>query len=228
MDEAVRIIPYEKRFERDLVDICWRTGLMGESLEGTGRFEDRRLFGLLFCLQYPSLRDPCSFVAVAATPEGGERAVGYVLGAADTDAQRRDFRRRMLPRIAARLFLYDWWRHPESFRQALAFRRAERSGPEEEPAARQRLGGPDFPAHLHIDILPERQGKGIGSALMERLLGELKRRGCPGVFLGTSDRNLKALPFYRKLGFELVYQSEPGEFWLGLPAASISMAKRLS
>ena len=238
-----RIRPYEPRFEDDVVEICWRTGLMGESLEGSGRFEDRRLFGLLFCLHYLRFEPETCLVALAprdpGRPEAGDRAVGYVIGTTDTAAQRRDFDRRMVPRIAARLLLYDWWKHPESFRQTLAFARAgARAAEAHGPAGTARggaaegeaLGGPEYPAHLHIDILPEWQGRGLGGRLMAAFLDLLRARGCPGLFLETSDRNLKALPFYRKLGFEAVGDPlavEPGEFWLGLPARSVAMRLRL-
>jgi GNAT superfamily N-acetyltransferase len=226
---SARVIPYERRFEDDLVDICWRTGLMGESLEGTGRFEDRRLFGMLFCLPYTRFEPASCFVALAprdaARPEAGEVAVGYIIGTADTPAQSRNFSRRWVPRIAARLLLYDWWRHPESFRQTLAFaaagRRIEAAG-----GLSPELGGPAYPAQLHIDLLPEWQGRGLGSRLMAAYLGALRGRGCPGVFLETSDRNVKALPFYRKLGFQGAGECPVG-IWKGLPSRSLAFTLTL-
>ena len=48
----ISIRPYKRRFEMDVVDVCRRAGLMGESLEGSGRFGDRRLIGLLWLSQY--------------------------------------------------------------------------------------------------------------------------------------------------------------------------------
>jgi ribosomal protein S18 acetylase RimI-like enzyme len=59
----------------------------------------------------------------------------------------------------------------------------------------------DFPAHLHIDLLPELQGQGFGRQLMRTVLAELHRRGIPGVHLGVSPTNLPARAFYRKIGF---------------------------
>ena len=220
----VQIRPYEARFERDLIDICWRTGLMGESLEGTGRFEDRRLFAMFFCRHYLRFEPESCFVAVASGGEVPvERAVGYIVGTADTAAQHRDFGRRMVPRIAARLALYDSWRHPESFRQTLAFAAAERSI---DRGLAVQLGGPAFPAHLHINLLPEWQGRGQGGRLMDIFLDRLRSLGCPGVFLETTDRNLKALPFYLARGFEVVGEA-PVEVWPGLPAKVVAMALRL-
>ena len=60
----------------------------------------------------------------------------------------------------------------------------------------------DYPAHLHIDLLPEAQGAGWGRALMEGLQDALRAGGSPGVHLGVSARNQRALGFYRHLGYE--------------------------
>jgi ribosomal protein S18 acetylase RimI-like enzyme len=59
-----------------------------------------------------------------------------------------------------------------------------------------------YPAHLHIDLLPVLQGKGVGRAMMNRLLADLRARGVPGVHLGVDARNLRAVGFYEHLGFE--------------------------
>ncbi len=42
----------------------------------------------------------------------------------------------------------------------------------------------EYPAHLHIDLLPETQGQGLGRGLMETLFAELTRRGVRGLHLG--------------------------------------------
>ena len=42
-----------------------------------------------------------------------------------------------------------------------------------------------YPAHLHIDLLERARGRGLGRLLIERLLGELRARGVPGVHLGV-------------------------------------------
>lgn len=220
----IGIRPYEARFEADLVEICWETGFMGESLGHPagfaagcrGRFEDRRLFALIFVLSFPSFDPEACFVAVDDSG-GVERAVGYIVGAADAAAQARHFSRRFVPRIALRLFLHDSWRHPESFRQTLHFLRAAKASP---------FPNPDFPACLHTNLLPVYKGQGLGRRLMETFLAALRGRGVAGVYLETSERNRKALPFYRKLGFELAREEE-AELWEGEPAAALTFVKRL-
>jgi len=256
---GIEVIPYEPRFERDIVDICWETGLMGESLACTGRFEDRRLFAMIFALPWIRFQPEICRVAVAGGADGasgpddsaggaagcrpGRHAVGYIIGTTDTLAEERCFDRYWVPRIAARIATYDWWRHPESARQVMRFNKArdamreatEASSSADAPAVASppsafEPGGPAFPAQLHINIHPEWQGRGLGSRLMASYLAALRERSVPGVFLETSSRNAKALPFYEKLGFHLVEAHEPQtgrELWKGLPATSLTYAMKL-
>lgn len=49
-----------------------------------------------------------------------------------------------------------------------------------------------------------REGEGIGSRLIEKVLEEAQRAGCARLFLVTTNDNLHALGFYQKRGFKLV------------------------
>ena len=60
----------------------------------------------------------------------------------------------------------------------------------------------DYPAHLHIDILPEFQGKGYGRTLMTTFLGRLRDQGVKGVHLNMAKYNVRAGLFYQKMGFQ--------------------------
>ncbi len=59
-----------------------------------------------------------------------------------------------------------------------------------------------YPAHLHIDILPEYQRSGWGGKLINALLNHLKCKGIKGVMLSAGADNKNAGKFYRKHGFE--------------------------
>jgi GNAT superfamily N-acetyltransferase len=59
-----------------------------------------------------------------------------------------------------------------------------------------------YPAHLHIDILPEFQGKGYGKELIGALLEKVKAEGAQGVHLDMVKSNVGARRFYGRLGFE--------------------------
>lgn len=58
-----------------------------------------------------------------------------------------------------------------------------------------------YPAHLHIDIMPEYQRMGLGHKLMNALTIALAEKGVKGVYLIVGKNNLKGVNFYKKYGF---------------------------
>ena len=58
-----------------------------------------------------------------------------------------------------------------------------------------------YPAHLHIDLEPEVQGRGFGGELMRTLLDAQTRAGVPGIHLEVATANLRAIGFYEHLDF---------------------------
>ncbi len=62
----------------------------------------------------------------------------------------------------------------------------------------------DYPAHLHIDLLPEYQQKGIGKQLINTLFKHLESKGVKGVMLSVFVGNKGAINFYQKCGFTKV------------------------
>jgi ribosomal protein S18 acetylase RimI-like enzyme len=60
-----------------------------------------------------------------------------------------------------------------------------------------------YPAHLHINVLPEFQGNGFGKKLMDTFLKKLQELGVGGVHLGMVASNAGARRFYECLGFQL-------------------------
>lgn len=67
-----------------------------------------------------------------------------------------------------------------------------------------------YPAHLHIDLLPEWQGRGYGRELMRTLLRALAERGVPAVHLVMARANVPARAFYDRLGFREIPVPDPG------------------
>ena len=66
-----------------------------------------------------------------------------------------------------------------------------------------------YPAHLHIDVLPDYQRRGYGRRLIETLLDALGRAGAGGVHLGVGTANVGAQEFYKRVGFDLVPAASP-------------------
>lgn len=60
------------------------------------------------------------------------------------------------------------------------------------------------PAHLHIDILPQYQRKGLGRQLIDACVKYLQQQSISGLWIGMDTRNETAKPFYGKLGFRKI------------------------
>lgn len=204
---------------RAIGEVCCRTGFGGDDIATSGVFGDRRLFALLASEYYVRYEADTSFVAVPA--EEPERVVGYILGCPDTARYSRLFARKLVPRIAARAFFITSWRHPRTLVELFRWR-AGIPWHEANPA------GAEFAAHLHIDILPEYQRRGIGGQLLEMLESRFAELGVPGIHLVTSNYHRKSLPFYVKHGYRVVREQEH-QMWSGISDyRSIVYVKRLA
>lgn len=63
----------------------------------------------------------------------------------------------------------------------------------------------EYPAHLHIDLLPECQGQGYGRKLIDSLVSHLKEHQIKGLMLHVSMDNEGARKFYKKCGFQILH-----------------------
>lgn len=60
----------------------------------------------------------------------------------------------------------------------------------------------EFPAHMHIDILPDYQRKGYGTKLINALFEGVKSEGAKGIHLDMVRANESAAKFYERIGFK--------------------------
>lgn len=167
-----------------LYDICLRTGDAGE--DATGRFRDGRLPGDLFAAPYALLEPDLAFVL----DDGTGTAVGYVLAAADTIGFEAACEQRWWPTVRRRHRDADGVSDLDRTFTWLLHHR-----PAPDPAVVER-----YPSHLHIDLLPSAQGRGLGRRMMERVLDTLDATGSRGVHWGVSTRNHRASGFYDAIG----------------------------
>ncbi|MEW9053760.1 MAG: N-acetyltransferase [Neobacillus sp.] len=70
----------------------------------------------------------------------------------------------------------------------------------------------EYPAHLHINIHPEFQGKGLGTKLIDALKLHLIECEVKGLMLCVGNDNEKGKNFYRKYGFTELKQEEKEVF----------------
>ena len=182
--DARFIRPYRSSDRQALADICVETGDAGTGARGI--FRDDALLGDVYAVPYAE-HDPS---LVFVIDDGTGRVIGYVLGAADTDEFERWFHDTWWPSVRAR-----YAGHDQSPRDAAILGNAERMGTAPSAFAAE------YPAHLHIDLLPETQGGGFGRRLIDTLFDALRERGVPGVHLVAAAANTPAIGFYERLGF---------------------------
>ncbi|HWD69193.1 MAG TPA: GNAT family N-acetyltransferase [Solirubrobacteraceae bacterium] len=183
-----RIRPFSPGDEPALASICLRTAASGG--DATGLLEDDEIWGEVFVLPYVEREPRLAFVV--ETDDG--RVGGYVVASADTDAFERWFRESWWPQFAER------WPEPvqDGSAQDGLLRYAYSRGSEPSPYARE------YPAHLHIDLLPELQRQGLGGQLIEALVAALRAAGVTGLHAVPSAANAGAARFYERLGFSEV------------------------
>ncbi|GAB5602007.1 GNAT family N-acetyltransferase [Thermus sp. FJN-A] len=189
----VQVRPAREEDLPAIAKLSHETLLLGR--EGGGVFPSRELWGELFVAPY--LRRGCC--GLVAEEEGV--VLGYVLGACSGLALALDLLPR-LPCLLLRLLLGRYgplWPHLRYLLRLLRY-----PGPKAPRRA--------FPAHLHIAVSPEAQGKGLGKALLAAFLDCLKAKGVKGVQLSTTRANAAARRLYRSLGFRL-YAKKASPFW---------------
>ncbi|KAI0870008.1 acetyltransferase [Hypoxylon argillaceum] len=73
-------------------------------------------------------------------------------------------------------------------------------------------------ATMHIDLLPDWQGRGWGRRLIERFVASVRGSGADfgeGEHIGVAGENGKVVPFYERVGFRVVEGGErEGNIWM--------------
>ena len=168
-----------------LYEICVRTADAGE--DATALHTDAALPGHVWAAPYLMHEPQHAFVVV----DPDDQAVGYILGAADSRAFEAELERSWWPGLRDRYPVVADGRTPADQDTVALIH--------DPPRAHDALLEA-FPSHLHIDLLPAAQGRGNGRALIETLLAALAEAGSVGVHLGVSNRNERAIGFYRAMG----------------------------
>jgi ribosomal protein S18 acetylase RimI-like enzyme len=213
-DVSATVRRYQKTDLSALYDICVRTADAGQDARGKYLSDD--LMPDLFAGPYVFLEPGFAFVLDHGDQDHGDqdhgdqdhgdqdhgcRAVGYVIGTPDTAAFARAYRERWIPRLAGRYPVPPQPPvTPDDLMLALHYQPERMLWP----------GLPEYPAHLHIDLLPAFQGAGHGRRLMASFLDAAARAGAAGVHVTVVTQNVQAIGFYRRLGFALLDVADPG------------------
>jgi ribosomal protein S18 acetylase RimI-like enzyme len=153
-------------------------------------YRDLKLLGELYAAPYAALAPEFALVVEDAFGVGG-----YVLGALDTLGFEARLEAAWWP--ALRRQYADPTGDPArwSIEQLRAY---QIHHPRPPPT---RITDP-YPSHLHINLLPHLQGRGLGKAMIDAWLTRIAAAGSRGVHLGVSPANHRALRFYAAYGLE--------------------------
>jgi ribosomal protein S18 acetylase RimI-like enzyme len=188
-----RIRPYHPSDLPSVYEICLRTGNHGE--DATSSYAHRQLLGHYYAGPYAVLEPDLCFILTA----DGEPC-GYVLGTRDSTAFWSRCEAEWFPALRERYPLPP----PEDKSPDAEMKRAIHRGIEPGYYALE------YPAHLHIDLLPQAVGGGNGRRMMETFLDRLRELDVPAVHLGVSRKNERAVGYYEHMGFERLREYDWG------------------
>jgi ribosomal protein S18 acetylase RimI-like enzyme len=196
-----KIRPYRADDLDALYRICLATGDAGR--DAAALYRDPKIIGNVHAAPYAALSPETAFVA---EDEGG--VAGYIVGARDTHAFEKQLES-------------DWWphlrlRYPDPASPINADERMARFI-HHPPRTPRRISQP-YPSHLHINLLPRLQGRGLGARLIDRWLAAIAATGSRGAHLAVGGRNERAVAFYRKYGLRELERTGPpfDIIWFGI------------
>lgn len=192
------IRPYHPTDLPSLYRICLQTSDNGG--DGTALFDDPELIGHFYAGPYAVLEpDLCFVLTQHAVP------IGYVLGTRDSAEFATRCEQAWFPPLRQRYPLPSASTRPMEIQVTHLLHQGHDA--ESELA--------DYPAHLHIDILPAGQGKGFGRKLLTTFFNALRTKQVAGVHLWVATSNPNAVGFYRNIGFTEL-QSSPSAIAFGM------------
>lgn len=180
-----------------LFSICLLTANAGA--DASALYSDPDYPGLIWSVPYLDFAPEHAFLL-----EDEGIVIGYVVGAKDTQAFERQLDSGWWPTLAERYAgreatgkldknVLDRIRQPVHGKASLSDR---------------------YPAHLHINLLPQAQSGGWGRKMIETELDSLRKAGAKAMHLGLSLTNDRAYGFYKHIGFREVGRDEA--IWMGI------------
>jgi ribosomal protein S18 acetylase RimI-like enzyme len=174
-----------------LYRICLLTGWNGA--DASHMYHDPDLLAHYYAGPYVVFEpDLCFVLTHNGTP------CGYILGTQDSVVFHARCERTWFPLLRAR---YPLPQPSDTSADAQAIRLIHKGHPVNDDLA-------VYPAHLHIDLLPQAQGQGWGRKLVHMFLAHLRTLQVTGVHLGVGQANQGAIMFYERVGFQRVKEYE--------------------
>lgn len=170
-----------------MFDICLKTGDNGK--DASHLYEDSTFLGQRYVEPYTIFEPELCYVVTV-----DEVVSGYIVGAKDSESFYERCEREWFPKLRARYPLPN----PNDNSSKARLLRLLHNGIKVEEELKAN------PAHLHINLLPVVQGKGVGKKLMEAFLSILREMNVSGVHLKVGEENPGAIKFYDRVGFKVL------------------------
>ena len=184
----VNLRPFQPRDMDALYAISLATGLAGG--DASSLYSDRKLMGHIYSAPYAVLQPELCLVA-----EDEAGVAGFIVGTANTSDWERRLEREWWPRLRKHYPAPDEARMAEwSHDQWRIFRIHK---PKPIPAAVIQ----SYPSHLHMNLLPRLQGRGIGSRMFAAWLSVAATQGIGPMHVGVNRANTGAVSFWNRVGF---------------------------
>jgi len=194
---------YEASDLEAIYRICLETGASGQ--DATALYKDPKIVGHVYAGPYVRFAPESAFVL-----EDEEGVGGYVIGPEDSELFENLLEREWWPALRNQYSKpnggHREWNHDE--RMAFLIHHPQRTP--------QHIAA-NYPAHLHIDLLPRFQGEGFGRRMLDTWIGYMNRRGARGFHLGVGTANTRAIRFYRAFGLDEIetFGSPPSAIYFG-------------
>jgi GNAT superfamily N-acetyltransferase len=193
----VELRPYSPDDLDALYAICLQTGASGA--DASPLHSDPQLVGHIYAAPYGVLEPQNTFVA-----EDDQGVAGYIVGTFDTNG--------FFDRLET-----EWW-PPLRTRYADAHGMTEADQARIDTINRPHLSPPDlvaqYPAHIHMNLLPRLRGQRIGTRLLDIWVDHARAHGVAGIHLGASASNKGGIAFWTHGGFRQL--REDGAVWFGM------------
>jgi len=158
--------------------------------DATNLYADGQLLGHIYSAPYALLSPKTAFVAEDALGVGG-----YVVGTVDTVAFESRLER-------------EWWPSLRELHEDPSATPRSAWTPDQRRAhmihhPHRTVGAmvEAFPAHVHMNLLPRMQRRGIGRQLLDLWLARARDLGAAGVHCGVNAANQGGLAFWQAVGF---------------------------
>lgn len=188
---SFNIRPYHPSDLTALYRICLKTGNSGT--DATGLYKDPDILGQFYAAPYAVLEPELCFIA---TKE--DIPSGYILGTRDSKNFYQQCEKEWFPVLRKR---YPLPAIDDESPDARIIRLIHQGQVTHDDLV-------DYPAHLHIDLLPNLQGQGMGRKLIETFAQKLKVMGVAAVHLQVGKKNEGAVKFYKRVGFHIIKEYE--------------------